>query len=287
MVFDIKRIIEFSFQHQRADLVAVANQREQQPVGVIKFGPIELAVVKLGKLLDLCGAEVVTCDGLRHLHGYRRLWCFIFKCCPYRRRRFQEWVSGGFADNRAYSVGASYSWGPLHVAAGYLHLNNNATSQAAANFNTNGAVTDSNPLVAARQQTWGAGVNYAFGPAVVGFVYSQTNLTQVFQTGFSSHFQNFEGNLRYNLTPALNVAGAYTYSRAGGNAGSGSPHWNQVGLQTDYNLSKRTDVYLQSVYQSVSTSKNNALGVAFINGVSAPSSTTNQVEVTAGLRHRF
>jgi general bacterial porin, GBP family len=195
--------------------------------------------------------------------------------------------AGGFSNNRAYSVGTSYSWGPLNFAAGYLHLNNNATSQAAANFNTNGAVTDSNPLVASRQQTWGAGVNYAVGPAVVGFVYTQTNLTQVFQTGFSSHFQNFEGNVRYNVTPALNVAGAYTYSRAGGNAGSGSPHWNQVGVQTDYNLSKRTDVYLQSVYQSVSTSSNNPLGVAFINGVSAPASTTNQVEVTAGIRHRF
>jgi general bacterial porin, GBP family len=195
--------------------------------------------------------------------------------------------AGGFADNRAYSVGASYNWGPLNIGAGYLHLNNNATSQAAANFNNNGAVTDSNPLVAARQQTWGAGVNYAIGPAVIGFVYTQTNLTQVFQTGFGSHFQNFEGNVRYNLTPALNVAAAYTYSRAGGNAGSGSPHWNQVGLQTDYNLSKRTDIYLQSVYQSVSTSTNNPLGVAFINGVSAPSSTTNQVEVTAGIRHRF
>src|ERR1700730_6643015 len=93
-------------------------------------------------------------------------------------------AAGAFANNRAYSVGASYRWGPLNVAAGYVHLNNNATSQAPANFNTNGAVTDSNPLVAARQQTWGAGVNYAFGPAVVGFVYSQTNLTQVFQTGF-------------------------------------------------------------------------------------------------------
>ncbi|SAL68938.1 outer membrane protein, (porin) [Caballeronia choica] len=196
-------------------------------------------------------------------------------------------AAGAFADNRAYSVGASYSWGPLNFAAGYLHLNNGASSAAAANFNANGAVTDGQILVAARQQTWGAGVNYAFGPAVVGFVYTQTNLTEIFQTGLSTHFQNFEGNIRYNLTPALNVSGAYTYSRAGGNAGSGAPHWNQVGLQTDYNLSKRTDVYLQGVYQSVSTSQNTALGVAFINGLSAPSSTTNQVEVTAGLRHRF
>ena len=53
----------------------------------------------------------------------------------------------------------------------------------------------------------GGGVNYAFGPAVAGFVYTQTNLTQLFQTGFSTHFQNFEGNLRYALTPAVNVAG--------------------------------------------------------------------------------
>jgi GBP family porin len=196
-------------------------------------------------------------------------------------------AAGAFANNRAYSVGMSYSWGPLNLAAGYLHLNNGATSQAAANFNSNGAVTDGQTLVAARQQTWGAGANYAFGPAIVGFVYTQTNLTQIFQTGLSTHIQNFEGNIRYNLTSALNVAGAYTYSRAGGNAGSGSPHWNQVGLQTDYNLSKRTDVYLQSVYQSVSTSRNTVLGVAFINGLSAPSSTNNQVEVTAGLRHRF
>jgi GBP family porin len=158
--------------------------------------------------------------------------------------------AGAFANNRAYSFGASYATGPLSFAAGYLHLNNNATSQLAANFNSSGAVTDGLALVAARQQTWGAGVNYTFGPATAGFVYTQTNLTQIALTGFSTHIQNFEGNLRYNLTPALNVAGAYTYSRAGGNAGSGSPHWNQVGLQTDYNLSKRTDVYLQSVYQT-------------------------------------
>jgi GBP family porin len=184
-------------------------------------------------------------------------------------------------------AGASYATGPLSFAAGYLHLNNNATSQLAANFNSSGAVTDGLALVAARQQTWGAGVNYTFGPATAGFVYTQTNLTQIALTGFSTHIQNFEGNLRYNLTPALNVAGAYTYSRAGGNAGSGSPHWNQVGLQTDYNLSKRTDVYLQSVYQTVSTSRDSVLGVAFINGESAPSSTNNQVEVTVGLRHRF
>ena len=95
-------------------------------------------------------------------------------------------AAGAFANNRTYSVGMSYNWGPLNVAAGYLHLNNSATSQTAANVNSNGAVTDGLQLVAARQQTWGAGANYAFGPATVGFVYTQTNLTQLFQTGLST-----------------------------------------------------------------------------------------------------
>jgi GBP family porin len=208
--------------------------------------------------------------------------------------------AGGFSNNRAYSVGMSYLWGPLNFGAGYLHLNSAARTPG--QVNTNGAVTDTLgaslqglqapttvPLgsLAARQQTWGAGVNYTFGPAVAGFVYSQTNLTQLFQTGFSTHFQNFEGNLRYALTPTIELSGAYTYSRAGGNVGGGSPHWNQVSAMADYNLSRRTDVYLQGAWQAVSTSSNSALGVAWINGVTAPSSTTNQIEATVGLRHRF
>jgi predicted porin len=118
-------------------------------------------------------------------------------------------------------------------------------------------------------------------------VYTQTNLTQLFLTGFSTHFQNYEGNFRYALTPAIELAAAYTYSRAGGNGGSGAPHWNQVSALADYSLSRRTDIYLQGAWQSVSASSSSPLGVAWINGVSAPSSTTNQVQATVGLRHRF
>jgi predicted porin len=208
--------------------------------------------------------------------------------------------AGGFANNRAYSVGMSYLWGPLSFGAGYLHLNGAAGTPG--QVNTGGAVTDTTgssvqsllsptsvPLgaLASRQQTWGAGVNYAFGPAVAGFVYTQTNLTELFQTGFNTHFQNFEGNFRYALTPAVMLSAAYTYSRAGGNAGSGSPHWNQVSAMADYSFSRRTDFYLQGVWQGVSASSTSPLGVAWINGVTAPSSTTNQVEATVGLRHRF
>jgi predicted porin len=202
----------------------------------------------------------------------------------------------GFSNNRAYSFGVSYDWGPINVAGGFLQLNSSAATPG--QLNTGGAVTDTLastlsteqvPLgvLAARQQTWGAGANYAFGPAVFGALYTQTNLSQLFQSGVSAHIQNFEGNARYALTPMLELSAAYTYSRAGGSVGAGSPHWNQVSAMADYNLSKRTDVYVQSSWQRVSTSEGSVLGVAWINGLSAPSSSQSQVEVTAGLRHRF
>ncbi|CAN7457517.1 porin [Paraburkholderia sp. 22099] len=201
----------------------------------------------------------------------------------------------GFANNRAYSAGASYNWGGLNVAAAYLQLNSNGATGASAAFNSGGAVSSDNTFFAGRQQTWGAGANYSFGPATVGLVYSQTNLSglagigqgasgQTGGIGFannSAHFQNFEANARYALTPAVSIAGSYTYTRA--SLAGTRPHWNQFNLQTAYALSKRTDVYLQGEYQQVNE---NAVVDADINGLAA-SGNNKQVAVTAGLRHRF
>jgi general bacterial porin, GBP family len=219
-----------------------------------------------------------------------------------------------FANNRAYSFGASYNYGPLNFAAGYLQLNNDMSS---ATFNSTvtssstsftgaggaGAQTGEWTFLAGRQRTFGGGVNYAFGPATAGFVYTQTNLSDAAGGGISgtqsgtgsatkggiafnadsARFQNFEGNIRYALTPALSLAGAYTYTRA--NLGGGvNPNFNTVSLQSDYLLSKRTDVYLQGNWQHVSS--NGVVG-AYLNGLSSASNTQNQIAVTVGMRHRF
>ena len=202
----------------------------------------------------------------------------------------------GFANNRAYSAGASYNWGGLNIAAAYLQLNSNGATGAQAAFNSGGAVSSDNTFFAGRQQTWGAGANYAFGPATVGLVYSQTNLSGLAGIGAgasgqsagvggfgggSAHFQNFEANARYALTPAVSIAGSYTYTKA--SLAGTRPHWNQFNLQTAYALSKRTDVYLQGEYQQVN---DGAIVDADINGLAA-SGNNKQVAVTAGLRHRF
>jgi predicted porin len=87
----------------------------------------------------------------------------------------------------------------------------------------------------------------------------------------------------------LSLAGAYTFTNGSYSNGgpSASPEWNQFTLQTDYTLSKRTDVYLEGVYQHVHGAPDGSvLGNATINTLS-PSSTGSQVAVTVGLRHQF
>jgi predicted porin len=106
--------------------------------------------------------------------------------------------------------------------------------------------------------------------------------------GANLHLDNYEVNGRYALTPALSLAGAYTFTdgKYEGGLGTQDPKWQQASLQTDYALSKRTDVYVEGVYQHASGGGNTPFANATINTLS-PSSTDNQVAATVGLRHRF
>jgi GBP family porin len=204
--------------------------------------------------------------------------------------------AGSFSDNRAYSAGASYANGPLSIAASYLQINNPGDGG-----NPGGAVSSADntaPFIAARQRTFGGGVNYAFGPATVGLVYTHTKLDGLDAintndgysalSGNSLRFDNHELNTRYALTPALSLAGAYTFTNGSfsTNAGDTKPKYHQFSLLADYGLSKRTDVYVEGVYQHASGGDGGLLGDAAINGVS-PSTTNQQVVVTVGMRHQF
>jgi GBP family porin len=200
--------------------------------------------------------------------------------------------SGGFSTNRAYSLGTSYNYGPLNLAAGYMELNN-----AGVSLNSSGAVTNDATFAAGTQRTYGAGLNYALGQATLGFVFTQTHLDNATGIGASASgtssgltliggsasFTNYEVNVRYSFTPALSLSGAYTFTDA--RIDGVSPKYNQFSLQAAYALSKRTDVYLMGVYQHVSDTGDSGL-TADINGLSA-SSTNSQLAATIGLRHRF
>ena len=192
--------------------------------------------------------------------------------------------AGGFANDRAYSVGAGYSNGGLRVAAGYLQAQGLDRS-------TSGAIQDGAPVVGMvgtqqKQRTFGGGASYAFGPAQVGVVYTQSRFDFALGDG-SVRYNNYEANARYNVTPSVSLGAAYTYTQArysGIGAGKATDHWNQFGLQADYALSKRTDLYAEGVAHI--GADGNVAGTQVF-GTDAPSSSKNQVVVTTGIRHRF
>ena len=201
----------------------------------------------------------------------------------------------GFATNRAYSAGVSYAYAGFNFAAGYLQLNNSLGSSA----NLNGAVSDA-PISAARERVYGAGLNYAFGPAVVGFVFTQskydnagvgTVVTSGVPAGAYVRFNNYELNARYNITPAWNVAAQYTFTQSrepgflANGSGEDSPKFHTATVMSTYSLSKRTDVYGIVAYTRFSGT--NYLGGATINGGGGASSTNKQVLAGVGIRHRF
>jgi general bacterial porin, GBP family len=205
--------------------------------------------------------------------------------------------AGGFANNRAYGFGASYAMGPLSLAAAYLQINRTANPLAA---NATGSIstTDSNELTnGGNQQIWAAGAKYSFGKANIGMTYSHSityNIINLYGqpnfqvTGQSMKFDNFDINGQYFVRPDLSLNLGYTYTTGAfaASTGAATPHWNQVTAMVDYNLSRRTDVYLIGSYQRVSGGNGNPVFNASVYTYGT-SSNNAQVVAGAGLRHKF
>ncbi|CAE6772802.1 Outer membrane porin protein [Paraburkholderia domus] len=199
--------------------------------------------------------------------------------------------AGAFANNREYSVGAAYQWQGLRLGAAYAQQNNPGATNAAGA--SNGGASDGSILGLAgnfRQREFGAAGSYSFGPATVGLAWTQSREDNAIG-GKSLSANNYEVNGKYNVTPALGLGVAYTFTDAKGygaavDGGTPSVRFHQIGLQADYSLSRRTDVYAQAVYQHAMGDG----GVASIysgDNMQMPSSSKNQTAATVGLRHRF
>ena len=204
----------------------------------------------------------------------------------------------GFANNRAYSFGGQYTYGGLLVAAAYLQADNPGNG-------SNGAITANDAsFIAARMRVFGGGITYTFGPATAGFVYTNSNYLDPTGNGYlgvtplvppgvllnSLKYQNFEVNGKYQISPVLFVGAQYVYTMETYDATSGGvkPKIHSFGLMADYNLSKRTDVYIQGEYQQVTGDPTySILDDAFTPGTQSPSSTSKQVVVRAAIRHKF
>lgn len=211
----------------------------------------------------------------------------------------------GFSNNRQYSVGGQYQNGGLLVAGAYLQANNPGVT-------TGGAIAanDAN-FVSSRLRVFGGGINYTFGPATAGFVYTNTNIKNPTsnagyfvpgdfltpQTGpltgatvNALKYQNFEVNGKYQLTPAMFIGAQYVFTMEHYETtlGNVKPKIHTFGLMVDYSLSKRTDVYVQGAFQKVAgASTGSSLDNAFIPGADDRSSSSKQVVARVAIRHKF
>ncbi|MDK3025985.1 porin [Cupriavidus taiwanensis] len=198
--------------------------------------------------------------------------------------------AGRSANNRSFSLGSSYASGPLKLAAAYMQLDHPGL---VASGNPAGAVTDdyagapfvlfhSSPLTptagVARQRVGGLAAGYSVGAARVNAMV--TSARYRYQDGTGMRLNNYDLNLGYRLTPALELGAAYVFTDGHYGGTDARPRWHMGQLSLDYALSRRTDVYVYGVYQRARAARADIY-------LFAPSSNGRQLVFVTGIRHKF
>ncbi|MBW0445486.1 porin [bacterium M00.F.Ca.ET.228.01.1.1] len=206
-------------------------------------------------------------------------------------------VAGQTGAGQTWSGAATYATGPFSIAAGYFRAENphttvptrtgwGSTSDGTFDNQINGAYAAAKSIGIAS-----VAVQYVAGPFTANARYSNAQYKPDAQSGFgSTEKYNVAGAyLGYQATPALLVGVGYTYTKASGDA---SATYHQVSLGGDYNLSKRTDIYLVGAYQHASGDQRAANGAlvsagAAVGSYSYNSASSSQEVVSLGIRHKF
>ncbi|KKB61807.1 porin [Robbsia andropogonis] len=203
-------------------------------------------------------------------------------------------VAGSQSSKQSYSGAVSYANGPFSIAAGYIKSFNTAsTARSGWSSSSDGPFDSSiNTGYSAAHSIGIARIagQYVFGPFTAGLGYSNAKYSNDASSGFttSEKYNTGQGFLNYQATPAMLVGVGYSYTKSSGDT---SATYHQVSLGADYNLSKRTDVYMTAAYQHASgetrlnattvTSAVASIGSYGYNG------TSSQTLVNVGLRHKF
>ncbi|WP_374626480.1 porin [Pandoraea sp.] len=203
--------------------------------------------------------------------------------------------AGAASANRAYSAGVGYDAGALSLGAAFIVIDNVGTNAGGAvdGSSTSGDST----FVGAKQAVWGVGGSYKWGDGIYGATWTHTLVrdgTSVNLFGYKAmggadvRLDNFDVNVTYNITPNVTFTGSYAFTlgRYTNATTTANPKWHQVNLQAAYYFSKRTDVYVDAVYQHVIGGEGTPFANAILCGY-AQSSTPTQIVVGLGMRHRF
>jgi len=184
-----------------------------------------------------------------------------------------------------FSVGAMYGFGGVPGSVGTGDASSFALNYASGGFGANAAYTFVKtpatagvigPQVSVRN--WGAGTRYQWRTVGVSALFvtvrNTANNAYVYEASFGTNWL---------VRPDLSLGASYFYSK--GNEVVTNNHAHQAALIAEYFLSKRSSVYVMSVYERA-----NSGAQALINGftgTTAASSGQNQFLARVGVRTRF
>ncbi|PQV54367.1 porin [Paraburkholderia sp. BL21I4N1] len=211
-------------------------------------------------------------------------------------------VAGQTGSGQSWAGAATYATGPFSVAAGYFRMDNASSAVMRKGWGgTSDGTFDGGLENAAYATAKSIGIaslaaQYVVGPITTGLRYSNVQYKPDAASGFGStqKYNVGAGFVNYQVTPAALLGLGYTYTHSNGEA---TATYHQISLGGDYNLSKRTDVYLVGAYQHVngnerSVNANGSAGAlvsatASVADYGFQSSSINQAIVSLGIRHKF
>ena len=172
---------------------------------------------------------------------------------------FSNIAGEGGTDNMS-SFALNYASGPVRLDAAYTFAHDQTLG------NGTGGI-----------RNWGAGGRYDFGRFAFDALYTNTD-----NTFNGAQVSSIEIGGLYSFAPDFFAYAQYIYAK--GNDVLTDNRANQIGLTLDYLLSRRTDVYVNGIYQHASGGED---AFAAISGSSTASTTGSQTIVRVGIRHLF
>lgn len=179
-------------------------------------------------------------------------------------------VPGQFRRDTGFGAGLNYFSGNLGLAAAFDRFNPTLNSSGATgNF-----------------RKAGVAASYRIGPAkLMGG--ARWGLNEAANGSTLVRDNYYWAGVNYSATPSLELTLAYYYDDVKSlNRNNVENPW-QIGLIADYNLSRRTDLYVTAAYVRHAGINFDTSAVSFANGYYLGKGHDSMLAVAAGIRHRF
>lgn len=191
-----------------------------------------------------------------------------------------------------WSGGAGYTAGNLNIGAAYLFAKSPGTflSEGSYQPNTTGAAVGATGVFSyvgqpSNEQVVAVGGTYKLGDAMLGLDYSNVKFDRANGSTATVKFNTYEAWGQYRFNPATTLALGYEFTDGDIGYSSAAPKYHQINLMADYQLSKRTEVYLSAAYQIAAGASQPA---DIFEGVTGTASSTNhQVALRVGMVQKF